>query len=161
MIAVRMASPEDARAIARLVWLAWSQRFSGEMPHEVREQAEPEIAEARWRADLADPPSPSHVCLVATDESNGMAGVAVLAPDERDALAIELLEVAPNHRGRGHGSRLMNACVDIARERGATTLYAWIWPDDATWWETAGWAPHLGAEEPGPELWWTEISPEL
>ena len=160
MIAVRRASPEDAHAIARLVWLAWSQRFSGSMPQEVREQAEPLSAETKWRTDLAEPPSPHHVCLVATDENNVIVGVAVLAPDERNALTIELLEVAPNHRGQGHGSRLMNACVDTARERGASTMYAWIWPDDAPFWETAGWAPRMKSDQTAPELWWTGITPE-
>lgn len=158
MIAVRRASPEDASAIARLVWLAWSQRFAGVMPQEVREQAEPESAETKWRTDLADPPSRNHVCLVATGENDAIAGVAVLAPDERNALTIELLEVAPNYRGQGHGSRLMNACVDTAREQGASTIHAWIWPDDAPFWETAGWAPRISAGEQSPELWWTEIS---
>lgn len=157
---MRRAGPEDSGAIARLVWLAWSQRFTGNMPPEVRGQAEPTHAEARWRSDLAAPPSPAHTCLVATSEDNTIAGVTVLAPNEDGELVIELLEVAPNDRGNGHGSRLMNACVDIARESGSSTLYAWIWPDNANWWEAAGWAPRFTTGEPGPDLWWTEISPQ-
>ncbi|MFM1917230.1 MAG: hypothetical protein RJB01_745 [Actinomycetota bacterium] len=160
MIAVRRASPDDASAISRLVWLSWSQRFSGNMPQEVRAQADPENAEPQWRRDLADPPSLNHVCLVATDDDDSVAGVAVLAPDEQHGFAIGLLEVAPGHRGQGHGSRLMNACVDAAREWGTSTLYAWIWPDDAAFWEAAGWAPRFRTADSGPDVWWTEISPQ-
>ena len=40
------------------------------------------------------------------------------------------LEVDPDHQRGGHGSRLLAACVDLAREGGAAGVQTWVLADD-------------------------------
>ena len=49
-----------------------------------------------------------------------MVGFAALAPTE-----VIALEVAPEHRREGHGSRLLAACVDTLRLAHADQVRAW------------------------------------
>ena len=64
-------------------------------------------------------PRRKHRVFVATDGPL-VVGFAALAPTE-----IVALEVAPEHRRAGHGSRLLAACVDTLRINNASEVRAW------------------------------------
>jgi ribosomal protein S18 acetylase RimI-like enzyme len=90
---------------------------------------------ARWSQAIEQPPSPAHRVLVACDGPRvvGMAASVPTACDNApDATAIEVtaLEVDPDHRRSGHGSRLLAACVDLGRQDGAVEVQCWV-PDSA------------------------------
>lgn len=82
---------------------------------------------AQWLYSITMPPSPQHFVLTALD-ANTVVGFIALAPVEDATLEIIAFEVATT--GQGHGSRLLNAAVDVARQRGAQRVNVWINPDD-------------------------------
>ena len=162
---VRPARPDD---LAGLVSVQRSVATALGLPTE----AESEALLARWRHVLAlrEPP----LVLVAL-EGLLVVGMA-LADRVRDDPATaestaestgkpprvaELLElgVLPGRRLLGHGSRLLTALADHAREAGADGLLAWI-PEQAdllaTFVAGAGWSPdgasRVLANEAGAEL---------
>ncbi len=80
--------------------------------------------EQQWAAAISSPPSRKHRVFVATDGPR-VVGFAALAPTE-----IIALEVAPEYRRQGHGSRLLAACVDTLRVAEATEVRAWAFEGD-------------------------------
>ena len=80
---------------------------------------------ATWAAAIVAPPSREHRVFVATDGPH-VVGFAALA----SAGEIVALEVAPEHRRAGHGSRLLAACVDTVRLQSAGTVRAWALEGD-------------------------------
>ncbi len=79
----------------------------------------------QWAAAISQAPSRKHRVFVATDGPH-VVGFAALAPTE-----IIALEVAPEHRRAGHGSRLLAACVDTLRIANAEEVRAWALEGDA------------------------------
>jgi len=103
----------------------------------------------RWRAAVESPPTPRHRVLVARS-ADAVAGFAAVAPTEDgdldpavDAELLALVVERPS-RGRGHGSRLLQAAADLSREAGVRTLRAWLGPADdrlRAFLVGAGWGP--------------------
>ncbi len=81
--------------------------------------------ENQWAAAINAAPSRKHRVFVATDGPH-VVGFAGLAPTE-----IIALEVAPEHRRAGHGSRLLAACVDTLRINNSPEVRAWALEGDA------------------------------
>src|SRR5690606_36536156 len=113
----------------------------------------------RWRASIETPPSPRHRVLVAVEQAEqaylvgfaaaGEIDETALAPDENPSdliqpgiAAITDLLVEPRWSRRGHGSRLLAACVDHWRSDGFVKAVAWAFAADATcqsFLTSAGW----------------------
>ncbi len=75
---------------------------------------------------------PRHVMFLAVDDGVvvGMAsGVEYFHPDKPPQLWINEVGVAPTHRRQGIGKRLVEALLDIARER--KCVFAWLGTDVA------------------------------
>ncbi len=127
---VRPARGYDVSAIASVHARAWSASYARALPPELLGDVTPEHIDAIWRDAVARPPSPDHRVLVATadDVVTGFVAVAPAQDDDAEAGDVELLalEVDPAHRGRGHGSRLLNAAVETSRDRGTRRLTAWV-----------------------------------
>src|SRR6187431_2846890 len=103
-VSARPAVPGDESAIAAIqvaAWRSWMGEAADALPSD-------EI-ESQWAAAIVSAPSRKHRVFVATDGPR-VVGFAALAPTE-----IIALEVAPEHRRQGHGSRLLAACVDTLR----------------------------------------------
>lgn len=123
------------------------------VPPELLALMDPQVLAAGWHDAVAAPPSPAHQVLVAV-EAGQVVGLVALAPTQgravevdadgqpvssdaeagtgaRDAAADEAgveivaLGVAPSRQRAGHGSRLLAAATDTARQAGATTLLVW------------------------------------
>ncbi|RRD29997.1 GNAT family N-acetyltransferase [Actinomyces bowdenii] len=122
------------------------------LPEGVRAMISAPVITAGWREAVASPPSPQHRVLVATQDGGvvgllGMAPTRATDPDETTSAAraggaendgdgptgaqqetaaeITALGVDPGHQLHGHGSRLLAAAVDLARQDGASALVAW------------------------------------
>lgn len=155
---VRPARPGDAGEIARIQLATWRVAYRRILPARVLDQLDEEWMAGRWRDAVVAPPSPRHHVLVAVEQSQeeyltgfaaaGPADEAALAPGE-DPLpdgvaAITDLLVEPRWGRRGHGSRLLAACVAHWRGDGLTTAVAWAYRDDPAtraFLTSAGWAP--------------------
>ena len=74
-------------------------------------------------------PVPDAAVLVATEANDHVIGWLLLsaAHDSLPGGVCEVLDlvVAPEHQRQGHGSRLMHAAADTARQRGAAWLCTW------------------------------------
>jgi GNAT superfamily N-acetyltransferase len=118
-VSARPAVPGDELAIAAIQVAAWREWMGP-----VVDALPAGEIESQWSAAIASPPSRQHRVFVATDGPR-VVGFAALAPTE-----IIALEVAPEHRRQGHGSRLLAACVDTLRIANAAEVRAWAFEGD-------------------------------
>src|SRR6478735_12427784 len=115
-VSVRVAWADDAPAIAELQLRAWRDRYAGLVPAEAL-PSDVEAAAAAWRTSLAAPGDARNRVLVAL-ERNRVVGFAITSPagdpDCDPIVDAELSEVTidPAERGKGHGSRLLQAAAD-------------------------------------------------
>jgi GNAT superfamily N-acetyltransferase len=155
---VRPARPDEAGDIARIQLVTWRTAYRRLLPRQVLAELDEAWMAERWREAVESPPTPRHRVLVAVEQGTeshlvgfaaaGPADEAALAPGEdtlpEDTAAVTDLLVEPRWGRRGHGSRLLAACVDLWREDGFATAVAWAYQrDEATvrFLTAAGWAP--------------------
>lgn len=127
--AVRSAGPDDADAVGAVQALVWQQAYDGVVPPQVHATFRPEAFAEGWRDSLRHPPAGVHQLLVA-EAAGQVVGFAAIGPSQDPdagptAGEVTALGVHPAHRRHGHGSRLLNAAVDILREAGAEHLATW------------------------------------
>ncbi len=157
---VRPARSVDADEIARLQLSTWRTAYRRMLPAQVLSQIDEDFLARGWREAIDAPPSPRHRVLVAVEqaESDYLVGFAASGPADEHALApqekpddlgegvaaVTDLLVEPRWGRRGHGSRLLSACVEMWRSDGFTDAVAWAYDrDEATkkFLTSAGWAP--------------------
>jgi GNAT superfamily N-acetyltransferase len=148
-VSVRVGWPADSAGIAQVQVTAWRQELGGVLPTESLRSMDAEEFAAAWHASMTKPGDARNRVLVAL-ERNVLRGFAVTTPSadpDSDPVAdgeIAELVVDPAHRGGGHGSRLLQACVDTLRADAFTRATCWVsGADDARrrFLEEAGWAP--------------------
>jgi GNAT superfamily N-acetyltransferase len=153
-VSVRIAWADDAAAIAELQLRTWREVYAGVLPAEAL-PADADAAAQAWRASLSAPKDARNRALVAL-ERNRVVGFAITAPavdpDCDPVQDAELMEftVDPDERGKGHGSRLLQAAVDTMRADRFTRSVLWaIASDDALrrFLTDAGWAPDTAHRE--------------
>jgi GNAT superfamily N-acetyltransferase len=147
-VSVRVAWADDAPAIAELQLRTWRTTYADVVPADAIPTDVAATADA-WRAALARPGDARNRVLVALERSR-VVGFALTSPasdpDCDPVVDGELAEltVDPDARGRGHGSRLLQAGVDtlVADRFRRAVLWA-VSTDDAlrTFLTSAGWAP--------------------
>jgi GNAT superfamily N-acetyltransferase len=157
-VSVRLARPADVPEIARIQIETWRIAYSKILPEPVLESLTVEAAEPAWAAAVQTPPSPKHHVFVA-QEQQWLVGFAAVAPaddlEEGDPAAdataqLGPLLVEPRWGRRGHGSRLLAAAVEHARDDGMVRLIAWIPtadPASLDFLRSAGWAADGYARE--------------
>ncbi len=148
-VSCRVAWSDDAPAIAAVQVRAWRTSYADLLPADVLAALDPgQIAEG-WRASLSRPADARNRVLIAL-ERNLVTGFAITGPaadPDRDPVAdgeITDLTVDPHKRGAGHGSRLMQACVDTLKADRFTRAVTWLAAaDDSTrgFLTAAGWGP--------------------
>lgn len=158
-VSVRIAWSDDAAAIAELQLRAWAALYadllpSGALPHDAA------AAAAAWSQSLRKPGDARNRVLVAL-ERNRVVGFAITTPaadpDCDPVVDAELSEITvdPAERGKGHGSRLLQAGVDTMLADRFTRAVTWtVSSDDAlrVFLSEAGWAPdgaHRGLDLDG------------
>ncbi len=145
---MRAARPGDVPEIARIQVDTWRTAYQPFLPASVLAALDVGPAEQAWAAAVAQPPSPAHHVLVATEGEHTVGFAAVGPSEEEDAqpgeAAVAVLLVEPRWGRRGHGSRLLAAAVDVLGRDGVTRLVAWV-PDgdraSAAFYRSAGWEP--------------------
>lgn len=126
---VRRATENDTPAVGLVQALVWQEAYDGVVPPQVHATFEPQAFAAAWRDSLRQPPEGVHRLLVACagDQVVGFAAVGPSQDPDADPMTgeITVLGVHPQARRQGHGSRLLNAAVDILREAGAEHVATW------------------------------------
>lgn len=129
-VSVRIAWADDAPAIAAVQVRAWQQLYAGVLPDEALPSDPAPVAEA-WRGALARPADARQRVLVAL-ERNRVVGFALTGPatdPDCDSVADgDLADVTldPTERGKGHGSRLLQAAVDTLVADRFTRAVSWV-----------------------------------
>lgn len=149
-VSVRVAWAADAPSIVAIQHEAWTAAWPGAV-------GVPGVDALvdQWARIIEGPPDARIRVLVALERAT-VRGVALVHPchdPDTDQLAdAEIGEflVAPAHRGAGHGSRLLQACVDTLRADHFSRAVWWVGAtDDATraFAVSAGWGPDGGHRE--------------
>jgi GNAT superfamily N-acetyltransferase len=147
-VSVRIAWADDAPAIAELQLRTWREVYADLLPATALPGDVDEAASA-WRASLSSPRDARNRVLVAL-ERNRVVGFAITSPasdPDCDPVAdgeLSDFTVDPAERGRGHGSRLLQAAADtLAADRFSRAVLWSIATDDAlrAFLTSAGWAP--------------------
>jgi GNAT superfamily N-acetyltransferase len=145
-VSVRIAWADDAEAIAAIQARAWATSYAGLVPA-TGDLREADFAQL-WREALARPGDARHRALVAL-ERNRVVGFAITTPaTDPDCDPVtdgELMEltVDAGERGKGHGSRLLQAAVDTMVADRFTRAVTWLVADDddlRTFLTDTGWA---------------------
>jgi GNAT superfamily N-acetyltransferase len=133
-VSARPARPGDAERVARVQLGTWRTAYGDLLPPEALDLPEEQVA-AMWLRAVEVPPSPRHRVLVAL-EGDAVVGFAASTPAEDDELdpattaELTAVLVEPRWGRRGHGSRLLAACVEGWRQDGARLAVAWAWESD-------------------------------
>lgn len=141
---VRPARAADVAQIVRIQIDTWRSAYSGILPAEALDQVTSELAGAQWSAAVNEAPSPRHRVLVA-QERDSIVGFVATEPDPEDpgTAMIATMLIEPRWGRRGHGSRLLAAVVDLARDEGTRRLTTWVIERDQAsvgFYESAGWS---------------------
>jgi GNAT superfamily N-acetyltransferase len=146
-VSVRVAWADDAEAIAAVQARAWATTYADLLP--AAGELRPADFAQLWSDALTRPADARHRALVAL-ERNRVVGFAITTPatdPDCDQVADgELMELTVDQaeRGRGHGSRLLQAAVDTMLADGFTRAVTWLVADDDEqrgFLTEAGWAP--------------------
>ncbi|MGI8626970.1 MAG: GNAT family N-acetyltransferase [Geodermatophilaceae bacterium] len=170
---VRPARPSEAGDVARIQRTSWARAGSSVVPAAVLDRLVADEVVAQWAQTIEAPPTPGHHVLVARERDtivgmvafgpaesgdvaleNGSDGRAAGEPETSPTGEIATLLVEPRWGRRGHGSRLLAATVDMARDDGFVNLVTWVPENDiaartffgSAGWEEAGWIRTLDAD---------------
>lgn len=144
---VRLARTSDVDDVAAVQVAAWRQDFRGTLPDALLDALDPDDIALTWaRGLLSSTDQRLYVALGADDRVVGYAAVGPnadpdCAPSVWEVLA---LEVDPEHRGAGHGSRLLHAVVEHAGAAGGEVVVTWTLAGDErrrAFFGSAGWGP--------------------
>jgi GNAT superfamily N-acetyltransferase len=151
-VSVRPATADDAGELARIQIDTWRTAYAEILPAAVLDSLDLDAATEAWAQAVTAPPSAAHRVLVALEQQWRVGFLAVGPatdlededPERDTTAAIAPLLVEPRWGRRGHGSRLLAAATDLAREDGTTRLITWIPAADKpseSFLISTGWAP--------------------
>jgi ribosomal protein S18 acetylase RimI-like enzyme len=131
---VRRARPNDAPAVGMVQAVLFREAYAGRVPDDVVALFEPDAFARSWRESLTAPPEGVHRLMVAC-AGEQVVGLAAVGPSQDPDAAgatgeVTVLGVHPEARRQGHGSRLLNASIDVLREAGADAVSLWVLADD-------------------------------
>lgn len=154
-VSVRVGWSDDAAAIADVQVRAWRREYVDLLPAELLAGLDADQLTAAWAASLATPKDARNRVLVALERAT-VSGFAITGPaSDPDLDPVAVGEVAdltvdPDRTRRGHGSRLLQACVDTLRADRFGTAVTWLnATDDARrgFLAGAGWGADGGHRE--------------
>ena len=127
---VRAARAQDAEAIGAVHAASWLGDYQALLPQRAA-SVDATALGAAWLAAVTDPPSAQHRVMVATAGAT-IVGFVAFGPSAdgdaepgADAELVALL-VEPARQRQGHGSRLLNASVNMLRENNFARVHSWV-----------------------------------
>lgn len=133
-VSVRIAWADDADAIAAVQVRAWQEMYADVVPADAL-PTDPATLAPAWRQSLGRPADARHRVLVAL-ERNRVVGFALTGPAEDPDCdpvadgALAEMTLDPAERGKGHGSRLLQAAVDTLVADRFTRAVTWLLASD-------------------------------
>ncbi|MEO8107267.1 MAG: GNAT family N-acetyltransferase [Actinomycetes bacterium] len=142
----RLIDAAGFAAVQRRSWLMATDELRLPPPPDSSEM------ERSWEKAIMAPPTDRHSTWVAIDTSSdgeSVVGAAALVPasdpdlSSETCLELVVFVVDPDHRGKGHGSRLLTASLRTAADRGEQEAVTWVANGDdelRRFLESTGWA---------------------
>jgi GNAT superfamily N-acetyltransferase len=154
---VRLAWPTEAGGIAAVQRRGWATQLPAELAEAMLGSVTAEEMTEAWHRAITRPPQASYRVLVAVEAGRVVGFASTMPSPDEDGESgvdgqIEEFLVDPPAQRRGHGSRLLHACVDTLRSDGFTRARWWVSVDDEplqAFLVAAGWAPDGGQREIG------------
>jgi GNAT superfamily N-acetyltransferase len=156
-VSVRVAWADDAPAVAAVQLRSWLATYGAVLPENVLPsgpEAEAQMS-AAWRESLTKPGDARNRVLVAL-ERNRVVGFAITGPatdPDCDPVAdaeLQELTLDPGERGKGHGSRLLQAAAETMQADRFSRAVTWVLAADdelRAFLTGAGWAPDTAHRE--------------
>lgn len=154
---VRLALPAEAAQIAAIQRRGWVQQLPAEVAQSVLAEVDLDAMTGSWHAAIVRPPLAQFRVLAAVADER-VVGFAALGPSAdpdadpgADGVVAEF-SIDPGAQRRGHGSRLLHACVDTLRADGFARATWWVRSSDdvlRTFLVEAGWAADGSHQEVG------------
>ena len=149
-VTTRLATVDDAEAIALAHTRAWQRAYRGIVNADFLDNINLDERVERWRENLLKVRVPEGVPdptdYVAEVDGNvvGFANVGVWrqAPDDATLAELWAMYVHPDHWGTGAGHALMGATIEQFHRVGAHTAFLWVLEDNARarrFYERQGW----------------------
>jgi GNAT superfamily N-acetyltransferase len=156
---VRLALAGEARAIAELQRRAWAAQLPAETAGALLDEIDLDRMAEVWESAITRPPQARFRVLVAVGDSRVVGFASTIPSPDPDAHAgrdgqVDEFVVDPPAQRRGHGSRLLHACVDTLRADGFSRATWWVTSTDdvvRAFLTEAGWGPDGGWREIGTE----------
>jgi len=157
-VTIRLATVDDADALAAVLVAAWRMAYAGQLPAEFLSGLDLAAWADRWREILTDPGE--YRALVA-EQDGELTGIVSVGPDpERSTVGrLYALYVAAPQLGTGLGHQLHEAGLQVLRDRGLTSVELWVLRGNEraiTFYERHGWSrdgrEQLDRSLPGVEL---------
>ena len=154
---VRLALPVEAAQIAAIQRRSWSQLLTAVLRDAALTQVGVEEMTEVWHHAISRPPESRFRVMVAVQERT-VVGFGTTTPSgdpDADAVSdgeIDEFVIDPTAQRRGHGSRLMHACIDTLRADGFGRAHHWVSTSDDVrrqFFVAAGWAADGGHRELG------------
>jgi GNAT superfamily N-acetyltransferase len=128
---IRLATADDAAAIAVVHVCAWQAAYRGLLPQDYLDSLDPERRREGWVDILAasDPPRAGTLVIETGPEIVGFAGVCPSRDDDADPLTvgeIPAIYLLAAHWGTGSGRRLMAAAVAMLGDGGYRAATLWV-----------------------------------
>lgn len=155
---VRLALPAESWGIASVQRRSWGET-ADDATLALLESIDLDTMATTWHSAISRPPEARWRVLVAV-AGGQVVGLATTMPSQDPDAdpgtdgAIDELVVDPTARRRGHGSRLLNACVDTLQADGFVRVRHWLRADDdlrRAFLTDAGWAADGAHREIGSE----------
>lgn len=124
---VRPAREADAGAVAQTTVLAWRAAYADLLPPAVLAGLDLPTATATWRAAILEP-GPNRLLVACAGPE--VVGYVSIGPGDGPGAELGEIEVRPEHRRNGHGSRLLAAAVSHLRGEGFTSVLTWAGESD-------------------------------
>ena len=132
-LAIRRATPADARAVARVHVETWRAAYAGILPDRVIVQMTVDDKAASWRQSIARQCAREAV-LAAVVPGDGVVGFASCGPAVSGpagfAGEVYTLYVLPDWQERGVGRALLGACFAALRSAGLGSALIWVLADN-------------------------------
>jgi GNAT superfamily N-acetyltransferase len=123
---VRIATSDDARAIAEIHVASWQEGYRGQLPDNYLKSLSADARETRWAQALRD-----GAAVLLAEHAGKPAGFVAYGPcrdDEAPAACGEIyaLYVDPHAWSTGTGQRLHDGALDALTADGSTVVTLWV-----------------------------------
>jgi ribosomal protein S18 acetylase RimI-like enzyme len=138
-VVLRAATSDDLDPIVGVFLACWRQSYAGLLPDSAIEAMTDERAIALWTRVLAEPTG----TVMVAERDGTVLGVTRFAA-EGDEGVVHSLYVAPDARGLGLGTSLLDTAFETLRSAGARSVVLWVFAVNTpsiAFYRGRGWVP--------------------